>query len=258
MQKQERTIMRTIRGYHRPSTLEEALRLLGRPEVSTIPLGGGTAVNGLAVAGADEVVDLQALGLSGATVSGSTLTIGATTTLQNLIDHQWTPSLLRDVAAMEAPRTIRNAATVGGAVAGGGWESPFLAGLLAYGALLTLADSNGERAVSLSNFLGDRSMIGNGLITAVTVDTVGDGAFASTARTPADTPIVMVAGHRSDEGSITLAATGVASLPTLIDLDRVADLDPPGDFRGTPEYRRHLVATLGARLLATLNAGGAA
>ena len=165
--------MRTIRGYHRPTSLEEALRLLGRPDVSTIPLGGGTAVNGLPTTSADEVVDLQALGLSEVTLSGSTLTIGATTTLQNLIDQQWTPLLLRDLAAMEGPRTIRNAATVGGTVAGADGESPFLAGLIAYGAVLTLVNSSGERSVALGDFLDDRSMVGGGLITAVSVERHG-------------------------------------------------------------------------------------
>ena len=32
-----------ISEYHRPQTLEEALALLGRTEIVTLPLGGGTS-----------------------------------------------------------------------------------------------------------------------------------------------------------------------------------------------------------------------
>jgi CO/xanthine dehydrogenase FAD-binding subunit len=247
-----------IRGYHRPSKLEEALQLLSRSEVATVPLGGGTVLNGLPAVTADEVVDLQGLGLAEITQSGADLSCGATTTLQALIDHPVTPMLVRDLAAREAPRTIRNVATLGGTIAGGDAESVLLAGLLAYGATVTVTHMEGSRSLALADLLGDRSVLAGGLITAVSWDVTGTGASASTARTPADTPIVLVAGRRSDDGTVALAATGAAQTPVLIDLDRVADLDPPGDFRGTPEYRRHLVATLGARVLESLDAGGAA
>jgi CO/xanthine dehydrogenase FAD-binding subunit len=49
-----------------------------------------------------------------------------------------------------------------------------------------------------------------------------------------------------------LAATGVASTPVIIDLDHLDELDPPGDFRGSPAYRRHVAGTLGARVVAEL------
>ena len=40
--------------------------------------------------------------------------------LQDVVDHEWTPPALRDLARRSAPSTIRNAATVGGAVTGTG------------------------------------------------------------------------------------------------------------------------------------------
>ena len=53
--------MTTIRAYHRPATLDDALALLAQPDV--VPLGGGTVLNGLPASTPAEVVDLQALGL---------------------------------------------------------------------------------------------------------------------------------------------------------------------------------------------------
>ena len=70
----------------------------------------------------------------------------------------------------------------------------------------------------------------------------------ATARTPADTPIVAALGRRTDEGALRLALTGVAATPVLVDADHLDALDPPGDFRGTPAYRRHLAAVLTARV----------
>ena len=71
-----------ITTYHRPTTLEEALTLLARPEAR--PLGGGTVLTQKS----DEsfaVVDLQALGLDKIRKVGGKLEIGATATLSLLL-----------------------------------------------------------------------------------------------------------------------------------------------------------------------------
>jgi CO/xanthine dehydrogenase FAD-binding subunit len=249
--------MTRIRSYHRPSSLEDAVALLARTDVTTSPLGGGTVVNGLPDEIPDEVVDLQSLGLDGISRDAATLTFGAMARLQDIVDHEWTPPALRDLAHSEAPNTIRNVATIGGTVATGDWQSGFLAGLLAHGATVSLTNLAGTEKASIADLLANRSRLGAGIITAVSIELGGASSSAATARTPADTPIVLVAGHRSDEGQIALAATGVDSTPILFDLDRIADLDPPGDFRGTPQYRRHLAGVLGARVVATLQEGDA-
>ena len=49
--------------YYRPQSLEEALELLARPGLTTVPLGGGTVVNQPSPEPV-AVVDLQALGLN--------------------------------------------------------------------------------------------------------------------------------------------------------------------------------------------------
>jgi CO/xanthine dehydrogenase FAD-binding subunit len=249
--------MTQIRSYHRPSRLEDALALLARSDVTTAPLGGGTVLSSQPDDVPEEVVDLQALELDAISRDGATLVYGAMARLQDIVDHDWTPPALRDLARRSAPSTIRNAATVGGAVAAGDPENVFLAGLLAHGATATLAGSDGAQRVVVADVLADRSRLRSGIITAVHIEVGGTGAFAATARTPADTPIVLVAGRRADDHTVTLAATGVAETPIVIDLDRIDDLDPPGDFRGSPEYRRHLAATLGARVVAQLAEGGA-
>ncbi|MCP3973555.1 MAG: hypothetical protein GY720_03585 [bacterium] len=244
--------MTRIRRYHRPATIEEALELLARSEVTTAPLGGGTVLNGRPESLPEEVVDLQSLGLNSIDRDGPALRFGATALLQDVVDHEWTPPVLRDLAHGEAPNTFRNAATVGGTVGSADPESRFLAGLVAYGAVATLATSQGDERIAVGELLEDRTELDGKIITGVEIDVSGQGAAAGTARTPADTPIVLVVGRRLEDGQVNLAATGLAPVPITIDLDRISDLDPPGDFRGTPEYRRHLASVLGARVMSEL------
>jgi CO/xanthine dehydrogenase FAD-binding subunit len=47
------------------------------------------------------------------------------------------------------------------------------------------------------------------------------------------------------EGTRRLALAGVARRPLLV--ERVEDLDPPSDFRGSSEYRKELARVLAAR-----------
>src|SRR5689334_24550843 len=100
-----------ITAYHRPQTLDEALKLLSRP--NTQPLGGGTL---LSQARPDpvEVVDLQALGLNAIYKKGGDLTVGATSTLQSLLEAKDCPEALKTAIKLEAPLNLRNAASVAG------------------------------------------------------------------------------------------------------------------------------------------------
>src|SRR5512143_1856189 len=105
-----------ITAYHRPDSIEAALALISRDTPRTVPLGGGTL---LSRGSPDplEVVDLQALGLAYVRISGNDAEIGATTTLQHLLEAPECPGALKTAIRLEAPLNIRNAATVAGALA---------------------------------------------------------------------------------------------------------------------------------------------
>jgi len=51
-----------LRAYHRPTTLDEAVRLIRPPAV--VPLGGGTVLLPARDPAVEEVVDLSGLGLT--------------------------------------------------------------------------------------------------------------------------------------------------------------------------------------------------
>ncbi|MFW2338765.1 MAG: FAD binding domain-containing protein [Acidimicrobiia bacterium] len=244
-----------ITDYHRPDTLDEALHLLHRPGVSSMVIGGGTDLVTRQINTRFEVIDLQAACPNGVSESSDRVVIGAMTRLQDLIADEQVPQLLRDLARREGPNTLRNAGTIGGAVAAADPESELVAGLLVHDAVVSFAGLDGEASVHLDEFLADRSSMDGGIIVSVSVATGGVTAAARTGRTPADTSIVAAVGRSTADGTL-VALTGVAVTPIVITRAEVSGLQPPPDFRGSLEYRRSLAGTLIDRVLADL--GGAA
>lgn len=242
-----------ITKYHRPLLLADAIDLIALPNTTII--AGGTAVN----AGTDSTplvaVDLQALDLSGIESDGDGVHIGATTRLQDLIDSDQIPELLRDLARREAPNTIRNVATVGGTVGTADPESELLAGLLAYGATVTLARSGSQTEQALDDVLDDPQALAGAIITTVTIDTAGVASAERTGRTPMDRPIVMAVAFHGNDGFTRLAMTGVAARPVIVAPEGITDLQPPADFRGSSAYRKQIASVLAGRVLANSRGG---
>ncbi len=238
--------MSRVAGYHRPTSLDQALALLDAPGPPRVLLAGGTVVN--AAPGIDpiEVVDLQAVGLSGIVENGDGLRIGATTTLQELADEPLLPRTLADLARRELPSTLRSLATVGGTIATGDPQSELLAGLLVHEAVVTIVGESGEANRVLADVLAMDSI--PGIITAVSIETEGATAVARTGRTPGDRSIVAAVARKAGDLPPRLALCGVAATPVLV--DDLSTLDPPDDFRGSAQYRRHLARVLSDRVKA--------
>ena len=239
--------MSKVKSYHRPESVEEVLRLWQRP--STTLLAGGTQL----IARLDEpveVIDLQAVGLNHIEVEADTITIGAMVRLQEMVEHDEIPELMRQMTLREGANTFRHVGTLGGVVATADPESELYAALLVHEAVVTVLTRAGEGRVPLAEF----ELEGKGLITAATIQRHGQSASDRVARTPADKPIVAVVGRRAGDG-VLLAACGVAERPILIDANENGQLNPPTDFRGSSGYRREMTAVLSQRVLAEL--GGA-
>ncbi|MCP3934396.1 MAG: hypothetical protein GY708_03385 [Actinomycetia bacterium] len=234
--------MPSVLAYHRPENLEEAAILLAEPNRRAV--GGGTVVvpqSRIPSDGGVEIVDLQSLGLDRIEALGERVTIGAMVRLGDLMLDESVPALLRDLARRELPSALRNQATVGGTVALGDGESVLLAGLLAHDAQV---ETHTRGSIGLADHLANPS---RDIIIGVSVAAAGAGVVESVARTPADVPIVSAVARMTGEG-VRVVLTGVGPTPVLVDpTDPASSLNPPADFRGSVEYRKHLAMTVTAR-----------
>jgi putative selenate reductase FAD-binding subunit len=243
-----------ITQYHRPTTLDDAVALVARPDA--VIVGGGTSVNADPRRAPSTAVDLQALGLDDIDGDGDVVRIGAMTRLQDLVDSPLVPLVLRDLARREAPNTIRNMATVGGTIGAADPESELLAGLLAFGARVTVVRAGSPTDHELSDLLDNAAALNGAIITGISVPATGAGAADRTGRTPMDRPIVAAVAYRDAVGTVRLAMTGVAANPIVVDPANLADLDPPPDFRGSSDYRRRLAEVLAGRVVDAVEGGG--
>ena len=242
-----------ITNYHRPKTLDDALTLLTQP--NRVPLGGVTL---LSRPGEDpvEVVDLQALSLDSITKSGNNLQVGATATLQQLLESVHCPDALRSALKLEAPLNLRNAATVAGTLVACDGRSPFATVMLALDAKIdSVVPESDSRIMSIGEFLSLRP---RGLITSIAMPLNLRIAFEYVSRTPADKPIVCVALARWSSGRTRLALGGYGKNPLLaMDGTEAEGVEAAArnafheavDEYGSAEYRMDVAAALAQRCL---------
>jgi CO/xanthine dehydrogenase FAD-binding subunit len=204
-----------------------------------------------------EAVDLQLLGLNTLTKKGNELEIGATLTLQALLESEHCPDALKSALKLEAPLNIRNSATVAGTLVTCDGRSTFATVLVAMDARIDIRSSRIDSRVSnIGDYLPLRPP---GLITSITVPTNVKLAFEYVARTPADKPIVCAALARWNSGRTRLALGGYGKSPMLgmdgTESEGVEDaarnaFHEANDDWASAEYRMDVAATLAKRCLA--------
>lgn len=202
-----------ITEYHRPETLEAALKLLRRKQPETRPLGGGTV---LSAPGSEPVavVDLQALKLNKVALRGKTLHLGACATLEALLAADGIQPALAAAIRHEATYTLRQVATVAGSLVSAGGRSPFAAAMLALDAQLEMQPKDETKGYGDLLALRAAKLHGK-LITKVTISTQPTLAYEFVARTPADLPIVCIALAAWPSGRTRLAVGGFGATPVL-------------------------------------------
>lgn len=246
-----------ITTYHRPRTLDEALALLTQP--NRLPLGGGTLLSHT-TGDSVEVVDLQALSLDSIKRGGNNLEIGATVTLQQLLESEHCPEALKSALRLEAPLNIRNAATIAGTLVSSDGRSPLGTVLLALDAKIDIRYSKEDSSTSnIGEFLPLRP---RGLITLITLPLHGKLAFNYVSRTPADKPIVCAALAQWNSGRTRLALGGYGKIPFLAMDGTESDgietaarnaFHEATDEWASSEYRMDVAATLAKRCLESIS-----
>ncbi len=260
-----------LHEYHRPTDLNEALRLLRRQDLHTLPLAGGTAIVGQGGAQVEAVVDLSALGLDFLKREGRTLRLGAMVRLQAMVEGLAgvADGLLSDAAQRMAGWHIRNTATLGGVLAGGDLHSPLSVTLAALDA--QVAVTGNDNLLPWPNLAPD-ALAGQLLTGVVVILPEGEmaAAYEQVARTPADQPIVCAAtvlhrvsgeqlAGRTVVGGLLVDALRIVNYETIrpgADVDNMA-LTMRSDtvmsnYLGSAEYRSSVAPVLARRTLRTV------
>jgi len=250
--------------YHRPTTLEEALTLLRRVDPHTVPLAGGSALNQPAPQ-PFAVVDLQALGLNAIRSRGHFLDIGATATLQGLLEYHaeaksrgnGLPAALIRAIEHEATYNLRQVASVAGTLVAADGRSPFTTVLLALDAALTVQP--GDDRLDLGDLLPLRlERLRGRLITQATIPLNVRLGYEYVARSPADRPIVCAALARWPSGRTRLALGGYGSAPLLafdgtetegVEVAARNAYSQAEDEWASAEYRQEVAGILATRCL---------
>ena len=246
--------------YHRPKSMEDALALLSRTEVDTVPLGGGTALKKDTQAPL-AVVDLQALGLNTIKCESKQFELGATVTLQTLIDTPGLPPALYQAARLETTYNLRQVATVAGTLVASNGRSPFTVAMLALDAELTIS---GQRAaIGLGDLLPQRpETLRHRLVTRVTIPTKVRLAYEYVARTPADAAIVCVAVAQWPSGRTRVTLGGCGAAPVLAmdgpepggaEIAARSAYSQSGDERASADYRAEMAEVLTRRGLRAIS-----
>ncbi|HAJ35147.1 MAG TPA: hypothetical protein DCL15_05590, partial [Chloroflexi bacterium] len=167
-----------IREYQRAPDGEHALALLKRETIESAPLIPRPRApdEGFPVAAA--VVDLQALPWDYISREPTILRIGGNTRLQTLVENAAVRNVangvIAEAAALAAPRTLRNLATLAGALAGVTDGPPeLMLALLALGAQATV-QGDASAVIPLRDFTPSPTQ----LLMEVAVDVSGEASAA--------------------------------------------------------------------------------
>lgn len=273
-------------AYARPRTLDEAFALLEKHGADARILAGGQSLVpmlNLRLAAPSILIDITSLeGLSGISVSGERLTIGALTThreIERSADVARHCPLLTQAAPHIAHVAIRNSGTLGGSIALADPAAEWPACCLALDASFTLASRQGTRKVQARDFFKGLYATALGpaeLVTNVEFPLLPKhrSVFLELSRRRGDYAIVGVAAvARVDAGKVhdlrlaylgggdvpklalhaMKAAEGCAPVETLA-AELARDLSPLADLENKPDTKLHLANVLTRRALAALAA----
>ncbi len=253
--------------YVRPSSLDEALRLLAADDGARPLAGGQTLLNVMKARAAapDVLVDLNAIEeLKGIDLApNGTLTIGAMTTYTELLEAAETKArpILGEVAATIADVQVRNRGTIGGNVCSNDPTNHLPPLMVALGAEMVIAGAGAERTVKAEDFFLGVYLTAAGpgeVLTKIRIPAGRSDGFAAVTIGADGTCIVNAAASLNGEARVAIGC--VAAVPVLIrpggrdadavrDAVRGADLDPPSDVHASGEYRRHLAEVVAARAI---------
>jgi carbon-monoxide dehydrogenase medium subunit len=257
--------------YHRPTTLDEAVKLLSRSDDAKVLAGGHSLLPAmkLRLAQPGTVVDLgRVAGLSYMREQGNRIAIGAMTTHfaieSSELLRQKCP-LLPEIAAHIGDVQVRNRGTIGGALVHADPAADWPAGVLALDAELEMAGPSGRRTVRAPDFfieLMQSAVQSNEILCEIRVPTTSKSvAYVKFAQKASGFAIAGVAAVvRQEDRTVAVGVTGVAPKPyraTAVEkslrgkeltdevmrnaaVKAAEGVEPLSDIHASAEFRAHL------------------
>jgi CO/xanthine dehydrogenase FAD-binding subunit len=273
----------TVANYYLPTSVPEALGLLGAHGPELLVIAGGTVAMPLINEGISlprGVMGLRRAGLDRITRVGDELRIGATATLTSLTEQADVPLLAR-AAARTGAWAVRNMGTVGGNLFTPPPGGDVATALLALDARVVATGPRGPREVPIDAFwtgFMTTTLTADELVTSILVPVAaGRTAFIKFGRRAANTPAVITvavrgtfSGNTMTGARIALGAAGphplrmhraeAAITGTALDEDAIAeaatmaaeDAEPDDDAVASAWYRRRMVSVFVRRALQDL------
>ncbi len=278
-------LLRDLEEVYFPETLEDALQKKAEYGEAAIIIAGGTDVVSDPPPGVRCLIDINRLGLNQIRDLGDSIQIGATATMQQLSISPEAASLAAGLLSRSScegwPSPVRNAATLGGNLAGAGPFADTPPALLALDAQAIVFAEEGERVIPIEEFFLDyrTTAVGDGILTEVRIPKTpanARGVFVKLSAAPVEQSLVNLAVYIEFEGrccrEARVAIGAVTRTPRRVPpaeealkekalekdvIERTEailteNVEPILDFRASADYRRRMSGVLVRRALTLL------
>lgn len=256
--------------YHRPTTLSDAVRLLGEGDGEAKYLSGGMTLlptMKARLASPSALVDLRHIAeLKGISVSGRRLRVGGGTTHYELSQAKEIEALcpaITHLAALIGDPAVRHMGTMGGVVANFDPAADYPAMLLALGG--TIHTDRREIAAD-DYFLGlfETALEEGEIVTAVSFEAPQAAGWEKFRNPASRYAMAAVFVAKKDDGSVGVGVTGASASgafrwreaeealganfdASALDGLEVSEGEMMGDIHGSSQYRAHLVRVVAQR-----------
>jgi aerobic carbon-monoxide dehydrogenase medium subunit len=272
--------------YHRPGTVEEAVRLLASHKDDAKLLAGGHSLiplMKLRLASPKHVVDIRKIGgLTGVREEGGAIVIGALTThyaIESNATLKTKCPILTEAGAMIGDPQVRNWGTIGGSLAHADPAADWPAVVLALGAELVAQGPKGKRTIKADDFFKGLMTTALGpdeLLTEIRIPAPSAGAGMAYVKHPHPASrfavvgvaaVLSVSGGKCEKASVAITGAGskatrakgveaaLAGKPVdaqslAAAAEKAADgIDASADLQGSVEYKQHLTRVYTRRAL---------
>jgi CO/xanthine dehydrogenase FAD-binding subunit len=273
-----------VQAYFLPHSLDEAVKLLAEYGDSLLVMAGGTIAMPLineGISTPEHVMGLRQAGLAYVRHNNGRVTIGAATTLGQLLDLEAIP-LLQEATRHTGSWAVHNMGTVGGNLFAPSPAGDVAVALLALDAQVKLVGQKGQRTLPLSEFhtgFMTNALEPDELLAEIEVPVpAGKTAYHKYGRKHANTPAVVTvaahvvtAGDRIQDARLALGAVGahpiraVKAEAVLVEAGRLdeaviaaaaetaaEECEPFTDAIASEWYRRKMVQVYVKRTLAKI------